>query len=140
MIENYSMLFFICKLKVQVRHRNFVSYTRSYVIQSNDVSLHHTSVTFDGHIEEILGTAIMGGQIVILRPYDHLDMQIFSKTIHHYEVTFLGIVPSQMNQLVIFLCNTNEEKNALKSLRLISCGGKSEGLQNCSLKFSFYYN
>jgi acyl-CoA synthetase (AMP-forming)/AMP-acid ligase II len=100
-----------------------VSYIRSYIIQSTDVSLHHTSVTFDAHLGEILGTAMMGGLVILLQPDGHFDIEAFVKTISYQQVTYMGTVPSQVNELVAFLHDKNED-NSLKTLRCISSGGK----------------
>ncbi len=112
-----------------------MSYIRSYVIESTDITLHHTSVTFDAHLGEILGTTIMGAQLILLQPNGHLDMEIFAKTIQHHQVTYLGTVPSQITELIVFLRNANEE-NLLKTLRCISSGGKRIVLRNSSSNIS----
>ncbi len=100
-----------------------MSYIRSLIIQSTDVVLHHTSVTFDAHLSEILGTTIMGGQIILLQPDGHFDMEVFAKTISSHQVTYIGIVPSQLNELITYLRSTNN-KNILKTLHSIASGGK----------------
>ncbi len=100
-----------------------MSYIRSYIIQSTDVVLHHTSVTFDAHLSEILGTTIMGGQIILLQPDGHFDMEVFAETINSHQVTYIGTVPSQLNELITYLRSTNN-KNILKTLHTISSGGK----------------
>ncbi|CAF1414732.1 unnamed protein product, partial [Rotaria sordida] len=57
---------------VQLRHRNFISSIRSIHIQPTDTVLHHTSVNFDVHLLEIVGTLIMGGQVILLHPNGNL--------------------------------------------------------------------
>ncbi|CAF1258490.1 unnamed protein product [Rotaria sordida] len=57
---------------VQLRHRNFISSIRSNHIQPMDTVLHHTSVNFDVHLLEIVGTLIMGGQVILLHPNGNL--------------------------------------------------------------------
>ncbi|CAF4718817.1 unnamed protein product, partial [Rotaria sp. Silwood2] len=108
---------------VRLRHRNFVSYIRSYIIQPTDVILNHTSVTFDAHFEEIAGTLMMGGQLVLLSPHGNLDMSIFCSTISRHQVTYLGGVPSFFLMLTEFMAIVHE-KNCLKTLQCISSGGK----------------
>ncbi|CAF4030005.1 unnamed protein product, partial [Adineta steineri] len=109
---------------VQLRHRNFVLYIRSYIIKASDTSLHHTSVTFDAHLSETLGTIMVGGQVVILHPYGQLDMELFSKTISHHQVSYLGTVPSQIVNLAKFL-NTTNRNYVFETLRCVSTGGES---------------
>ncbi|CAF3000408.1 unnamed protein product, partial [Rotaria sp. Silwood2] len=109
---------------VRLRHRNFVSYIRSYIIQPTDVILNHTSVTFDAHLGEIAGTLMMGGQAVLLPPDGDLDMSIFCSTISRHQVTYLGGVPSLFHMLTEFI-TIADEKNCLKTLQCISSGGES---------------
>jgi non-ribosomal peptide synthetase component F len=109
---------------VQLRHRNFVSYIRSYIIQSADVILHQASVTFDAHLEEILGALMMGGQLVLLPPDGHLDMDVLSTTISSHQVTFLCSVPSVSTQLVGSLHEAHRQY-ALKTLARLSFGGEA---------------
>jgi non-ribosomal peptide synthetase component F len=96
---------------------------RSYIIQSTDVTLHHTSVTFDAHLEEILGTAMMGGELILLSPDGHLDIEVIAKTISRHEVTYMFGVPSQMNELIAFSQNINQEGH-LRTIHRIASGGK----------------
>jgi acyl-coenzyme A synthetase/AMP-(fatty) acid ligase len=69
----------------------------------------------------------MGGQVVLLQPDVHFDFEAVAKTICHHQVTYIGTVPSQVNELTAFLKNTNEE-NLLKTLHRISSGGKTLSL------------
>ncbi|UJR38878.1 hypothetical protein I4U23_031546 [Adineta vaga] len=108
---------------VQLRHRNFVSYIHSYIIQPNEITLHHTAVTFDAHLEEIVGPLIKGGQVIILPPDAHLDMNILSTTIMRHQVTYLGGVPTQLTLLEKFIKTCNSD--CLMTLRTISSGGES---------------
>ena len=82
--------------------------------ESSHVTLHHTSVTFDNHVGEVFGTLTMGDQIVILRPYGDLDMELFSKTINRHQITDLPIVPSQMVNISSYLHEHNKD-DALKT-------------------------
>ena len=72
-----------------------------------------------------------GGQVIMLRPDGHLDMELFSKTIRLRHVTNLGIVPSQMVNLVMFLNSTNRE-NALETLRCVTIGGTEKSQHESS--------
>ena len=65
---------------------------------------------------------MVGGQVIILQSHGHLDMELFSRTICHHQVTYLGTVPSQMISLVMFLNAINQE-NLLETLRCVSTGG-----------------
>ncbi|CAF4174142.1 unnamed protein product, partial [Adineta steineri] len=65
---------------------------------------------------------MVGGQVIILHPYGQLDMQLFSKTISHHQVSYLGTVPSQMINLTKFL-NTTNRNYVFETLRCVSTGG-----------------
>jgi acyl-coenzyme A synthetase/AMP-(fatty) acid ligase len=69
----------------------------------------------------------MGAQVVLLQPEGHLDIEVIIKTISGHQVTYMGTVPSQVNELIAFLHNTNKE-NLLKTLHRISSGGKTLSL------------
>ena len=92
-----------------MRHRNLILSTRSNVIQPIDTVLHHTPVTFDIHLSEIIGTLIVGGQVTLLHPNGNLDMNHFSKTISHQQVTCLNIAPSFLTMIIGHLCNVDNK-------------------------------
>lgn len=111
-----------------------MSYTRSASIDSTSIVLHHRSVAFDPHLEEIAGSLISGAQAVLLKPDPcHLDMDYFSATIARYQVTFIGIVPTALITMtnLILSFSQAEQDSRLKSLRCIVSGG-------FSLIFFFY--
>lgn len=88
-----------------------------------DVVLHHTPATFDIHLSEIVGTLLVGGQVIILHPNGNLDMNVFSKAISHKQVTCLNIAPSFLTILIDHLCNI-DNKDCLRTLRCILSHGK----------------
>ena len=112
-------------------HRNFICYTRASVIDCNSIVLHHRSVAFDPHLEEIAGSLISGAQVVLLKPDPcHLDMDYFSSTISRNEVTFIGIVPTALITMTNLIRSMSqvEQDTRLKSLRCIVSGGLSLSL------------
>jgi non-ribosomal peptide synthetase component F len=100
-----------------------ISSIRSNIIQETDVVLHHTPVTFNVHLLEIIGTLITGGQVILLHPNGNLNMNFFSQTISCQQVTYLNIVPSLLTILIDYLRVTNN-RECLKKLRSISLEGK----------------
>jgi non-ribosomal peptide synthetase component F len=105
-----------------------VSYIRSYIIESTDIILHHTSVSFDSHFEEITGSLIQGAQVVVLKPDPyHLDMNYFSRTIQRYHISYLGSVPTVLIMLIdnLRILPKDQQYTRLKSLRRFSLGGLS---------------
>ncbi len=99
------------------------------MIQSVDIVLHHTPVTFDIHLSEIMATLITGGQVTLLHPNGNLNMNHFSKTISHQQVTCLNIAPSLLTMLIDHLCNI-VDKDCLKTLRCVLFHGKKTHYTN----------
>ena len=96
---------------------------RSFVVQRTHVVLHHSSVTFDTHLEETLGTCMNGGTLAVLHRDGHLDMAMFSTTIRDKQVTTLGIVPSQLTNLTTFV-QSAKDVDCLKTLEYLIFGGE----------------
>ena len=88
------------------------------------------------HVEEILGTAIMGSQLVVVPPNGHLDMEILAKTIYYNQVTYLSAVPSQITELTSAVQNSNGKE--LQTLNCISAGGKQNICDIASLLICFF--
>ena len=89
-----------------------------------DVVLHHTPVAFDVHLSEIIGTLIKGGQVILLRPNDNFDIDVYSCTISQQQVTYLNIVPSLLTILIhrLHMSNNKDSLNTLR--RIVSYGMK----------------
>ena len=124
---NHSL--FLRSFQIQLRHQNLTSAIHSCDIQSTDVVLHHTPVTFDVHLSEIIGTLIKGGQVALLPPNVTYDINVYSRTVSEQQVTCLNIVPSLLTTLTHYLHSTNNE-DCLKTLRRIMSHGmnKSEDI------------
>ncbi|CAF3340149.1 unnamed protein product [Rotaria sp. Silwood2] len=108
---------------VQLRHRNFISTLRSNHIESTDTVLHHTSVNFDVHLLETIGTLIMGGQVILHHPNGNASVSCFSETIGRQQVTLLHTIPSLLIILGDYL-STIKNKNSLKTLRCVLSEGE----------------
>jgi non-ribosomal peptide synthetase component F len=111
---------------VQLRHRNFMAYMQTHLMRHNDIVLQMTSASFDGHIEEICGTLVVGAQLAILRVGRHLDFEYATKTIHEKNVTYVTLVPSWMNALGQFLSENPYAQERVKQVRCWDAGGKEE--------------
>ncbi|CAF4360152.1 unnamed protein product [Rotaria sp. Silwood2] len=109
--------------QIQLRHRNFIASIRSNPMKSTDTVLHHTSVNFDVHLLEIIGTLIMGGQVILLHPNGNLSMITFSETIRRQQVTILNIMSSLLITLVDYLRTANN-KECLQTLCCVLCRGE----------------
>ena len=101
-----------------------MSFVRSYVIERTHVPLNQSSVTFDLHLEQILGSILTGATVVLLHPAGHLDMAKFATTIRDQQVTFVCIVPSQLINLLNYVQSATAD-HLLRSVRWLICLGKS---------------
>lgn len=55
------------------------------------------------HLLEISSTLVFGGTLVLLRPGGHLDMDYFSRTVIHHQVTTLTIGPAIIRAITNYL-------------------------------------
>ena len=72
--------------------------------------------SFDAHVLESLGTLMLGGTVILLRPHGHMDFEYFSTTLHEQQVTFFAVVPSLMTALFDHLVHNNHLRR-LSSIR-----------------------
>ncbi|CAF4293824.1 unnamed protein product, partial [Adineta steineri] len=68
---------------VQVRHKNFIDciHSLAYINSFNkdDTVVQMTRCSFDIHVQEILGTLLVGGTLIILHPGGTIDFDYLSK-------------------------------------------------------------
>lgn len=108
---------------VQIRHRNFMDYVQSHIIQTDDVVLQLTSSTFDSHLDDIHGALVRGAQLVLLKSGGHFDFDYLTQTIYEQRVTYVGPVPSWLNALAKFLSENDHARHRIKSVRYWYLGG-----------------
>ncbi|CAF0837215.1 unnamed protein product [Rotaria sordida] len=111
---------------VQIRHRNFMDYMKTHVIQTNDIVLQLISSSFDSHLDEIDGALVRGAQLILLKPGGHFDFDYVTQTIHDKKVTYIGPVPSWMNALGKFLNENRHAQERVKAVRCWYLGGKEK--------------
>ncbi|CAF4856835.1 unnamed protein product [Rotaria sp. Silwood1] len=110
---------------VQIRHRNFMAYMETHVMQTNDIVLQLTSSSFDSHLDEINGALVRGAQLVALKNGGHFDFDYVTKTIYDKKVTYIGPVPSWLNALGKFLNENYHAQQRVKSVRCWYLGGET---------------
>ena len=108
---------------VQIRHRNFMDYTQSQVIETEDVVLQLTSSTFDSHLDDIHGALVRGAQLVMLKPGGQFDLDYLTQTIYEKKVTYVGPVPSWINALGKFLTENQHAQHRVKPVKYWYLGG-----------------
>ncbi|UJR19788.1 hypothetical protein I4U23_022922 [Adineta vaga] len=109
---------------VQIRHRNFVSYMKTQCFDDRDTILQLASCSFDVHLDEILCSLCLGGNLVLLRENGHLDFDYITKVIVDQHVTFIAPVPSWIDALCQYLRANTEANERMRSIRWWFIGGE----------------
>ncbi|CAF4299056.1 unnamed protein product, partial [Adineta steineri] len=111
---------------VQVRHKNFIDciHSLTYINSFNkhDTVVQMTRCSFDIHVQEILGTLLVGGTMIMLHPGGTIDFDYLSEVLQNKQITYLSTVPSLWHSFFIFI-EQNEKVNAMKYLRSLCSGG-----------------
>ncbi|CAF1496030.1 unnamed protein product [Adineta ricciae] len=116
----------------QFRQRNFLEFTRSFVevgvFDENDTVLQTTKCSFDIHVEDLIGTFVLGASLIMLRPDGLMDLPYLIDTIEKKEITYFNSVPSYLATLCSYL-DKRLEKASLNHVRSICSGGETLPIQ-----------
>ncbi|CAF1241786.1 unnamed protein product [Adineta steineri] len=96
---------------VQVRHKNFIG-------------LQIARCSFDIHVQEILGTLLVGGTLIMLHPGGTIDLNYLSEVLGNKQITYLKAVPSLLHIFFTFI-QQSKNINAVKYLRSLCSGGEA---------------
>ncbi|CAF3884857.1 unnamed protein product, partial [Adineta steineri] len=113
---------------VQVRHKNFIdcmhslAYTNSF--NKHDTVVQMTRCSFDIHVQEILGTLLVGGTLILLHPGGTIDFDYLSKVLQNKQITYMHTVPSFLHNFFIFI-EQNKKIDAVKYLRSLCSIGEA---------------
>ncbi|CAF4085403.1 unnamed protein product [Adineta steineri] len=112
---------------VKVRHRNFTGCINSLVgsntFKKNDTIVQMARCSFDNHLQEILGSLMIGATLVLLHPKGTVDFDYLSHILYTKEITYMHSVPSLLQNFFIFLEQCNNT-NAIKYLRSLCSIGE----------------
>ncbi|CAF4195709.1 unnamed protein product, partial [Adineta steineri] len=112
---------------VQVRHKNFIDcmHSLAYINSFNkdDTVVQMTRCSFDIHVQEILGTLLVGGTLVMLHPSGTIDFDYLSEVLQNKQITYLHTVPSLLHSFFTFV-EQNNNHNVLKRLRSLCSSGE----------------
>ncbi|CAF1090177.1 unnamed protein product [Adineta steineri] len=112
---------------VQVRHKNFIDCINSlaYINSFNkdDTVVQMTRCSFDIHVQEILGTLLVGGTLIMLHPGGTIDFDYLTKVLQNKQITYLHTVPSLLHSFFTFI-EQNNNPNVLKHLRSLCSSGE----------------
>ncbi|CAF4111595.1 unnamed protein product, partial [Adineta steineri] len=112
---------------VQVRHKNFIDCINSlaYINSFNkdDIVVQMTRCSFDIHVQEILGTLLVGGTLIMLHPGGTIDFDYLSKVLENKQITYLHTVPSLLHSFFTSV-EQNNNPSVLKHLRSLCSSGE----------------
>lgn len=77
------------------------------ILTGEDVAIQIAPCSFDVHVQECLGSLMLGCSLVLLHPQGHLDVDYLSQAIEENDVTLFCIVPSHMAILSNYLAETD---------------------------------
>jgi non-ribosomal peptide synthetase component F len=94
------------------------------IFNENHTILQMGRCSFDIHVQEILGTLMIGATVVMLRPRGNIDFDYLTATLIKQQITFMYTVPSLFQSFFTRLEET-KNMNAMKCLRSLCTGGES---------------
>ncbi|CAF4030575.1 unnamed protein product, partial [Adineta steineri] len=112
---------------VQVRHKNFIDCIHSLIyinsFNKDDTVVQMTRCSFDIHVQEILGTLLVGGTLIMLHPGGTIDFDYLSEVLQNRQITYLHTVPSLLHSFFTSV-KQNNRPNVLKHLRSLCSSGE----------------
>lgn len=104
---------------VVVEHRNLLAYVDAFQhefhLTGRDAFLQQASCSFDQFVEEVYPVLFAGGQVVITRKTDVIDMPKLVQLIDRHQVTIVSCSPLLMNEL--------NKQPGMDSVRIFISGG-----------------
>jgi len=92
------------------------------VFKSTHIYFQLAQSSFDVHLQEIVGTLVMGASVVLLRPEGNMDLNYLVKLLIEKNVSFLMSVPSFLNNVIDYLVQAHIPN--FKYLTTFDLGGK----------------
>ena len=89
----------------------------------DDTVVQMARCSFDIHVQEILGTLMIGASLIMLHPGGTIDFDYLSKVLDTKQITYIHTVPSLLHSFFTFLKQYNK-RNVLKHLRSICSIGE----------------
>ncbi|CAF1320340.1 unnamed protein product, partial [Rotaria sp. Silwood1] len=112
---------------LQASHRNFsnsiYSLVHSYTFNENDTVGQIARCSFDNHIQEILGTLMIGATTVMLRPRGTTHWEYLSSVLEKKQITYMHTVPNLLYSLFAYIVKSKKQE-ALQYLRSLCSVGE----------------
>ena len=108
-------------------HRNFTQFIHSFVhtesFNESDTVMQIGRCSFDVHLQEIMGTLMIGGTVIMLRPRGNLDFDYLITILKEKQTSYVHSVPSVLYNFFTFL-NDNNNWSVANCFRSICSGGE----------------
>ena len=89
----------------------------------NDTVVQMARCSFDIHVQEILGTLMIGATLIMLHPKGTIDFDYLSEVLHKKQITYMHTVPSLLHSFFTF-AEQHNNKDAMKYLRTLCSIGE----------------
>ena len=91
-------------------------------INEKDNVVQMARCSFDVHIQDMMGTLIIGATLVMLHSKGIIDIDYLVKTINEKQITFITTVPTLLYSFFSILQQTKHHQ-AMKYVRSVCTGG-----------------
>ena len=112
-------------------------YTNSF--NECDTVLQLARCSFDIHLQDIMGTLIVGGTIIMLRPRGNIDFNYLAKVLKEKQTSYVHTVPSLLYNFFTYLKDTHQW-NVINSFRSLSSGGETFSIKLIELLVEIGYH
>jgi hypothetical protein len=79
--------------------------------------------SFDIHLQDIMGTLVIGATIIMLRPRGNIDFDYLTTVLKEKQTSYVHTVPSLLYNFFTYL-KDNNNWNVTSCFRSLSSGGK----------------
>ena len=79
--------------------------------------------SFDIHVEDIMGSLMVGATLVMLHPRGNIDFDYLYAVLEQKQISYMHSVPSLLDSFFIF-CKETKKLGGMKYLRTLCSSGK----------------
>jgi non-ribosomal peptide synthetase component F len=92
------------------------------VVNKNDTVIQIARCSFDVHVLDVMGTLVIGGTLIMLRPEGIFDFHYLDSVLKTKQITYIQAVPSLLQAFFTFLTEIDNLAN-LTCLRSLCSSG-----------------
>ncbi|CAF4327887.1 unnamed protein product, partial [Adineta steineri] len=111
---------------VQVQHKNFTecmsSLIYSDIVTKKDTVLQMARCSFDIHVQDIMGTFMIGSSLIMLHPRGMMNFDYLISVFKEKNISCISTVPTIILNFFTYLQQQNHH-NVVQYLRSVSSGG-----------------